>query len=353
MLRRVLVAGLVTLWLTPWMSAAEPAVAATAETISPARLRSAIEKALPLLMQAAAGHRENRTCFACHNQGLPIIALTAAKARGLAIDDEELGRQITFVAEFLGKNRENYLEGKGQGGQADTAGYALWALAAAGHSSDDITAAVAEYLLRRHSEKDHWLSTSNRPPTEASPFTTTYVALYGLASYGTPEQRDRISARHDQVRAWLAKTPAKDTEDRVFRLLALDATGAASEQMAAAANELLQGQRDDGGWAQLDSGEPAAATQSDSYATGSALVALNQAGGLATTDAAYRRGLAFLLQTQQADGSWSVVSRSKPFQTYFESGFPHGKDQFISCAASSWATWALTLACEPQPKRDR
>jgi len=51
-----------------------------------------------------------------------------------------------------------------------------------------------------------------------------------------------------------------------------------------------------------------------------------------------------LLRTQKADGSWMIKSRSKPFQPYYESGFPHGKDQFISVAASGWATAALAAA---------
>jgi hypothetical protein len=38
-----------------------------------------------------------------------------------------------------------------------------------------------------------------------------------------------------------------------------------------------------------------------------------------------------------------VRSRSKPFQPYYESGFPHAKDQFISAAATGWATTALVL----------
>ena len=68
---------------------------------------------------------------------------------------------------------------------------------------------------------------------------------------------------------------------------------------------------------------------------------------MATTDPIYQKGLKFLLNTQLEDGSWHVRSRSKPFQLYFESGFPHGADQFISLAASSWATTALTLALPP------
>ena len=67
---------------------------------------------------------------------------------------------------------------------------------------------------------------------------------------------------------------------------------------------------------------------------------------MATSDEAYQRGVQYLLKSQLADGSWHVVSRSKPFQPYYESGFPHEKNQFISCAASGWATWALVLASD-------
>jgi hypothetical protein len=65
-------------------------------------------------------------------------------------------------------------------------------------------------------------------------------------------------------------------------LLALKEAGADAKEIAAAAWELLQTQRPDGGWAQLDSGA------SDAYATGASLVALHQAGALKTTSPAYR-----------------------------------------------------------------
>jgi hypothetical protein len=323
--------------------AAEPLVAQH-------ELKSAIARSLPLLTRAAVGHREERKqCFACHQQGVPLLALTAARSKGFTIDGAELARQLDFTASFLKRNREQYLQGKGQGGQADTAGYALTALAAGGWKPDDTTAAVAEYLLLRHQDQDHWTNTSNRPPTEASAFTTTYVSLRGLAAFATPEQQERREARREQVRQWLLKTPPQDTEDRVFRLLALQEAGAPQSELEKAAKELLSKQRDDGGWAQLDrldaqKTQPESATRSDAYATGTALVALYTAGGLPTSDPAYLRGVQYLLGTQLEDGSWHVVSRSKPFQTYYESGFPHGADQFISCAASGWATWALVVA---------
>ena len=326
-------------------------------------LRAAVAKALPLLEKGAAGHREQRTCFACHSQGIPILAMTTARERGFAIGEEELGKQLQYIADFLGRNRESYLQGKGQGGQVDTAGYALMSLELGGWKPDETTAAVSEYLLLYRKDEDHWRANSQRPPTEASPFTTTYVGLRGLQTFGTPEQKDRIAARRQQVRGWLLKTPATDNEDRVFRLLALKAVAAPEEDLKAAARELKQAQHADGGWSQLDvkaaaegdaskqsseeaEGDKPDFTHSDAYATGTALVALHHAGGLSTSDPAYQRGLRFLLKTQLPDGSWLVQSRSKPFQKYFETGFPHGKNQFISSAASGWAVTAIALGCE-------
>src|SRR5262249_13951040 len=157
--------------------------------------------------------------------------------------------------------------------------------------------------------------------SEVSDFTPTYLAVRALRRWGTPDLAERIDKRVAAARDWLLKTPAEDTEDRVFRLWGLKAAGAADAGVRAAAEGLGDSQRGDGGWGQT------AAMDSDSYATGTALVALHDAGGLATTDPAYRRGVAYLLKTQLPNGSWHVHSRSKPFQPYYESGFPHGKDQ--------------------------
>jgi squalene cyclase len=268
------------------------------------------------------------------------MALTTVARRGFEIDGKHLQEQLKFVAGFLAKNKDRYLEGKGQGGQVDTAGYALWTLDNGGWKPDDTTAAVAEYFLLYQRESPHWKSSSRRPPSEQSPFTSSYVALRGLDVYGTPEQKDRINARREQIRQWLIDNRAEDTEDRVFRLRALRLVDAPESEIERARQELLSSQRDDGGWAQLDDESMA----SDAYATGTALAALHQAGGMATGDAAYRSGLQFLIKSQQEDGSWHVKSRSKPFQTYFESGYPHGTDQFISIAAAGWSTTALALA---------
>ena len=313
---------------------------AAAAVPTPANVRAATDRALPLLFKAAAGHVEQQTCFACHNQAFPMLAFHSARSRGFTVKDEALKEQTEFVAEFLGRNKDKFKKGAGTGGQADTAGYALFTLELGGHQPDEATAAVAGYLLKYQADKDHWRVTSNRPPSEASNFTTNYLALRGLRVFGTTDQKEAIAKRRDAVREWLLKAPTKDTEDRVFRLLALKEAGARDEAVREAAQAVLKTQRPDGSWSQLD-GKPG-----DAYATGSALVALHEAGGLAVTDPVYRHGLWYLLRTQRKDGSWEVKSRSKPFQPYYESGFPYEKNQFISVTASGWATTALALACK-------
>jgi hypothetical protein len=306
----------------------------------PIAVRAAAMRSLKLLETSAMKYTEHRQCFSCHHQALPTLAFTTAKARGFDIGEAALAHQLKFTADFLAKNRANYSKGKGQGGQADTAGYALFALHAGGWKADDTTSAVVEYLLQRDKERGYWQVTSQRPPTEASSFTTTYLALAGLKHFGPDEKKQDIDARAEKTRDWLVKTKPKDTEDRVFRLRALKLTGAEQRLIDAAAHDLVKTQREDGGWNQIDK------LDSDAYATGTVLVALHQAGGLKTSDKVYARGVQYLLDTQKDDGSWFIRSRSKPFQLYFESGFPHTKDQWISCAGTSWATIALTLACE-------
>ena len=66
--------------------------------------------------------------------------------------------------------------------------------------------------------------------------------------------------------------------------------------------------------------------------------------GVPASDSVYRRGVNYLLRTQQEDGSWHVVSRAFSFQPYFQSGFPYGHDQWISQAGTAMASIALTFA---------
>jgi len=156
------------------MSRASAAWIATALllTAAPARaddpppgVKAAIEKALPLVLKGAKGPVAQRTCFACHNQAIPMLALTTAQRHGFTVQADDLKEQLDHIAAFLDSNRAKYKKGQGQGGQVDTAGYALFTLELGGWKADDTTEAVVEYLLIHNKDLDHWRTTSNRPPS--------------------------------------------------------------------------------------------------------------------------------------------------------------------------------------------
>jgi hypothetical protein len=72
-----------------------------------------------------------------------------------------------------------------------------------------------------------------------------------------------------------------------------------------------------------------------------------------TIQAAIERSLPLCsVPPQYSDGRWLVVRQDArgALQPYFDNGFPHGVDQWISAAGTSWATMALTFAARaPAP----
>ncbi|MFK8114627.1 MAG: prenyltransferase/squalene oxidase repeat-containing protein [Rubripirellula sp.] len=306
--------------------------------------REQLQESIGLLEAASIGTADERKCFTCHGQALPIAIAAEARLRGFQVDERNIQRQVEHTLAHLKRGKKNYLIGKGQGGKVDTAGYALWGLEAGGHPPDEITSAVTEYLLKTERFVGHWKHGSNRPPSESSDVTSTYVALRALGAYGTNMQQERIGTHTAAASDWLMNCKTRDTEDRVFQLRGLAYLGKSEPRQQELADELIARQREDGGWAQTSE------MTSDAYATGTVLTCLSRTGHLQAADQAYQRGIDFLMQSRQEDGSWHVVSRSVPFQAYFESGFPHGEDQFISTTATAWAVMAMLLSLDESKK---
>lgn len=173
----------------------------------------------------------------------------------------------------------------------------------------------------------------------------TALTLKALQYYPPPVGTQPLKKRIEKARAWLERSKPTDLNQRIFRHHGLGWAGATSSELRRQTRELLSLQRPDGGWAPLPT------LESESWTTGHMLVSLHEAGGLSTRDPAYQRGVEFLLRTQFDDGSWWVKSRTWPFQPHFDSGFPHGKDQWISAGGTAWAAMALLLTIEPSSSK--
>jgi ankyrin repeat protein len=299
---------------------------------------AAIERAMPLLQQSDATFIRKAGCVSCHNNTLTAMSVAAARGGGLRVDQQIARGQLSAIGAFVESWRERLNQGFGIPGDSDTVGYILLGMRAEQYPPDANTDAMARYLKGKQDSDGRWRVLAHRPPLESSDFEVTAVALRGLQAYAPPSLRADYDRAIQRAFAWLAASTARTTDDRVFRLLGLAWSNAPRRVVQAAARELIATQREDGGWSQLPS------LQSDAYATGQAVFALRESAALGADDPVVRRGVRFLMTTQLGDGSWYVKSRAIAIQPFFESGFPHGRDQWISATGTNWAILALAKA---------
>jgi hypothetical protein len=311
-------------------------LAGLAPAQEPAALRDAVQRGLGLLEQTSPQFIKRGGCNSCHNQFLPAAAQAIARERGIPVGKEFAQLSVEAREEPADRIAELIATGG-----ANSIGYQLFVDAALKRPADARSAALIHYLFATQETDGRWQTGGNRPPMTYDDFNTTAMAIFALREYASPAQRAEARKRIDRAQSWLLEASPQVTQERAFHLLGLAWANARHDAVEKSARGLIAHQRSDGGWSQLPTME------SDAYATGQALYALQAVAAISSGDPTYRRSVEYLIKSQAKDGSWHVKTRSLPIQPYFESGFPYGHDQWISSAATSWAAMALTLAIEP------
>ena len=302
-------------------------------------LRGAIGRGVATLQGSSTEYFKQSGCVGCHHQNLTGVAVASAKKNGVRIDEATAAEQIRVVrTEFLSQ-RDGLLQSFFI--SVDSLALALMQLSEQGHPADEVTDAIAALIASQQDPDGSWKGFSIvRPPLESSDCVRTAVAARALARYSIPARKAEFDERIARARQWLLKARVELPYERSFQLLGLKWTGADPQAIERVASEVRWLQRADGGWPQIRT------LSSDAYGTGLAMYALRQAGE-SPQSGVYQRGVRFLLAGQNQDGSWHVASRAPKLQPYFQSGFPHGHDQWISAAATAWSVAALAEAVEP------
>ena len=119
-----------------------------------ATVRAAVGKAHAVLWTGVEGHAEHRSCFTCHNHGVPMLAFATARDRGFAVPEKDFAELVEFATAYFESNRERFLRGRGPGplslgGATDTTGWGLFALEVAGKTPDEIRVLVAQLMAAR------------------------------------------------------------------------------------------------------------------------------------------------------------------------------------------------------------
>ena len=312
-------------------------------------VREAATRAIALLQSSQKDWYAKQSCESCHHQILPAIAFRVAREHGLAVN-EAMARDNDVHAYSPSANLDRAVQYTHIIDPALDDGNRLLAMDAAGVRPNLSAAVYARFIASRQRPDGHWVTIDVRPPQSYSYITATTIALRAIQLYGHRELAADTRQRIQRARAWLRSQHARDTEERTFQLLGLHWAGDSSRDLDKLRSELIAAQRPDGGWNGLGN------RASDAYSTGQALMALHDAAGVSTEDPVWKRGVRFLLDTQQPDGSWHVVSRLHPpaavSPPYFETGYPYGHDQFVSAMGACWSIMALATALGPAHKVD-
>ena len=308
-------------------------------TSDPEEIKKAINKSLPLLQTTSHLFLENAGgCQSCHHQDLTAVSLSLAKEKGFAVNDTSLNEIFDSIQHVIRNRKEVLAQNDDPVAIIMSSAYQLWALWANQYKSNTLLEMLVRNLMQRQTSEGCWVSPNPRPPLEYYAFSATALMVASIQYYSPASLKQEAAQRIEKARLWMIRTVPETNEERVFQLLGLKWINGDKTFIQQQAKKLLATQHEDGGWSQLTN------LETDSYATGQALYALYESGQVKTADAAFQKGIGFLLKTQYEDGSWKVKSRSMPFVPFVFNGFPHEKDQFISAAGTNWATMALILA---------
>jgi hypothetical protein len=307
----------------------------------PVTIKAAIDKSLPLLQSSSHTFLINAGgCHSCHGQGIGGVAFALAKEKGFTIQDSILKEALDSINNDMTQRKYHLAQNTDPAAIVIAGGYDLWAFAANGSPQTKIRALLSKNIMQRQRKDGSWVAPNARPPIEYYSFSATAMSVKAIQTYLPAIFKDRVQQQVTKAKEWMTNTTPVANEEKIFQLLGLTWSDGSPSFIQQQAKKLIAAQHTDGGWAQLDS------LPSDAYATGQSLYALHQSGQLTTDAPVYQKGIAFLIRTQQADGSWNVQTRSFPSVPYVDSGFPHGDNQFISAAGSTWATMALLLAAK-------
>jgi hypothetical protein len=302
-------------------------------------VRAAIGRGVESLHRSGPKFFKQSGCVSCHHQALPLEASALAHKKGIPVDSQLEAQQVKSILAVIKPARPILLENTDVIPDIPvTVPYLLMALAAQGYAADRYTDAAVHNLAGKQMEDGSWIGWAPRGPSEHGDIQATALSVRALNLYGIPGRKAEFQSRIAKAREWLRRADPVTTEEKVMKLFGLAWSHAPEAEIRKAASAVRSAQRPDGGWGQL------ATLPSDAYATGKALVALHEAAKMEPSSGAYRRGVEYLLGTQGADGTWHVKTRAFPFQPLKDSGFPHGRDQWISATGTGWAAMALAYS---------
>lgn len=337
-------------------------LAADASIDKPAA-QQAIARSITWLESDMRTWREERGCAACHHGPMYLWSINVAKRQGYEVNESQLQEFTRWLltddeARIFPKSAAPTQTAKSVASSSDRMteammghrnlsqptiylSHALNALPEQEPLRETAWKKVIEHLVTAQGDDGAFVGRDAWRPIFNTPQILTLFVVAGLRDAAVSNSSSTEPAERQALlksaEAFLSKKAPDETQQGlVLRLLSeprqIDqpCSDDQSTNVAELVHRLTVLQRSDGGWSQTDDRE------SDAFATGQTLTALHRTG-VSSSNPSIRRGIAYLLRTQNQDGTWPMTSRPNP-----ETGKPAKFLNPITYAATAWATLGLT-----------
>lgn len=273
-----------------------------------------------LAVEVPQWYAENR-CYSCHNNGDAARALFAAGSKAPRAAIEDTLRWLSAPDRWDDNRGDPRFSDKNLARLQFA--HALLGAIDAGLVDATPLVRAAELVAEYQQPDGRWEVDLDGPGSPA----TYGSALATLTARRILHRADAKKHREAVERAdeWLHQLPAKSVGEAAVLLRAL--VGVESDEATHRRQECLEllakAQDEDGGWG------PFVRSPSEVFDTALVVLSLVEVGGMETKEMV-RRGRAYLLATQQEDGSWVETMRVADSNSYAQ-----------KTSTSGWATLAL------------
>lgn len=303
-----------------------------------AMIEASVTKSFAVLQTSGAIFIRNAKCGSCHHAA--ITSMIAEKLRIKNVNNID----TTAAMRTDAMNSTLYFVGNPNFIYQFVAAkflpaYLLMGLYAEKLPANYNTDFAVDYLISQALPDGSFKAEYSRVPLEMGDVHLTATAIRAIQLYASAAKNAQVKKLVAHTKRWLEQQQLTNQQELAFQLLGMYWCGSSPALTKSVAKKLVSLQNSDGGWSQLTT------MQSDAYATGEALYALSESGMMNINNDVFAKGVNYLLQTQDKTGAWLITTRSNPIQPFVDSGFPPlDESQYISAAATNWATLALVNA---------
>jgi Squalene-hopene cyclase C-terminal domain len=342
------------LMLTGWICIHSTGRAQSSPTAT-SEIQQTVQRAVHWLESDMVSWQEKRQCAACHHGPLYLWSMNVAKQRGYHVNSAQLEQLAHWLIDseearvFPREKTTKQTASSGSPAMADRMTEKMMGAKNLSQPTIYMLPAVlsmspheplretgwrklVEHLATAQQSDGSFVGRDAWRPIFNTPSVLTLQVAYGL-TLAESQLADRESQSVNAAALkYLAEHPIDESQQSVIYQILLptevDKTPG-SQNTDNKVQRLIKMQRGDGGWAQTDD------RPSDAFATGQALFALHRAG-LDVKHPSIAAAMAFLVNSQQKDGTWLMTSRPNP-----EDGQPATNLNPITYAATAWATLGM------------